>query len=77
MSRTILRRISWPVVLAGLTAPFIANCGGGMPGLPGGGGLPGVSGNCPDIARYSRKPVITSRLISLVPSKMRLTRESR
>lgn len=51
MSRTILRRISWPVVLAGLTAPFIANCGGAMPGgLPGGGGLPGA-GNCPDMAK--------------------------
>ena len=52
MTRTILRRISWPVVLAGLTAPFIANCGGAMPGLPGGGGgLPGVGGNCPDMAK--------------------------
>ena len=50
MSRTILRRISWPVVLAGLTAPFLANCGCGMPGLPGGGGLPGM-GNCPDMAK--------------------------
>src|SRR5579862_6082880 len=51
MSRTILRRISWPVVIAGLSAPFIANCGGAMPGgLPGGGGLPGA-GNCPDMAK--------------------------
>jgi len=50
MSRTILRRISWPVVLAGLTAPFIANCGGAMPSMPGGGGLPGA-GNCPDMAK--------------------------
>ncbi len=52
MSRTILRRISWPIVLAGLSAPFIANCGGAMPSMPGGGGgLPGVGGNCPDMAK--------------------------
>jgi hypothetical protein len=51
MSRTILRRISWPLVLAGLSAPFIANCGGGLPGVPGGGGLPGAGGNCPDMAK--------------------------
>jgi hypothetical protein len=38
------------VVLAGLTAPFIANCGGAMPSMPGGGGLPGA-GNCPDMAK--------------------------
>jgi hypothetical protein len=54
MSRTILRRISWPVVVAGLSAPFIANCGGAMPSMPGGGGapgLPGLTGNCPDMAK--------------------------
>jgi hypothetical protein len=51
MTGKIWQRISWPIVLAGLSAPFIANCGGGMPGMPGGGGLPGVGGNCPDMAK--------------------------
>jgi len=40
---------------AGLSAPFIANCGGGMPGMPGGSSLPGApggaAGNCPDMAK--------------------------
>ncbi|HLK40824.1 MAG TPA: hypothetical protein VKU41_28920 [Polyangiaceae bacterium] len=52
MTRKFWRRISWPVVFAGLSAPFIANCGGGMPG---GGGLPGIpsgGGACPvDMAK--------------------------
>jgi hypothetical protein len=39
-----------------LTAPFIANCGGAMPAMPGGGpggGSPlgGMAGNCPDMAK--------------------------
>jgi hypothetical protein len=55
MTRNIWRHVSWPVVFAGLTAPFVANCGGSMPGMPGGGGgLPGVgnpAGNCPDMAK--------------------------
>ena len=50
MSRTILRRISWPIVLAGLSAPFIANCGAMPANMPGGGALPGA-GNCPDMAK--------------------------
>ena len=39
--------------------------------------MAGSSGNRPCIARFSRNPVMMSRLISLVPSKMRLMRESR
>ncbi|HEX3769360.1 MAG TPA: hypothetical protein VHV30_00780, partial [Polyangiaceae bacterium] len=53
MIRKFWRGITAPIVFAGLTAPFIANCGGGMPGmsgLPGGGGLPGA-GNCPDVTK--------------------------
>ncbi len=53
MTRKFWRRISWPVVFAGLTAPFAVNCGGSMPGggLPGGSSLPGVGGNCPDTSK--------------------------
>lgn len=47
MSRKNMRTISWPVVLAGLSAPFMVNCGAGMPGMP---SIPGV-GNCPDMAK--------------------------
>ena len=36
-----------------------------------------MSGNWPAIARLMRNPVMMRRLISLVPSKMRLMRESR
>jgi hypothetical protein len=51
MIRKFLRRVTGPIVFAGLSAPFIANCGGAMPSLPGGGGgLPGA-GNCPDMAK--------------------------
>ena len=35
------------------------------------------SGNWPAIARFISQPVMIRRLISLVPSKMRLMRESR
>ena len=35
------------------------------------------SGNCPAMARFISHPVMIRRLISLVPSKMRLMRESR
>ncbi len=51
MIRKFWRRVTGPIVFAGLSAPFIANCGGAMPSLPGGGGgLPGA-GNCPDMAK--------------------------
>ena len=52
MIRKFWRRVSWPIVFAGLTAPFIANCGS-LPKVPGGGGMPGVpgGGNCPDMAK--------------------------
>jgi hypothetical protein len=54
MIRKFWRRVSWPIVFAGLSAPFIANCGSlpkvpgapSVPGVPGGGG-----GNCPDMAK--------------------------
>ena len=47
MTRKIWRRVSWPIVFAGLAAPFMINCGS-MPKLP--GGLPGV-GACPDMSK--------------------------
>src|ERR1700722_8381257 len=50
MTRKIWRRVSWPIVFAGLAAPFIVNCGS-MPKLP--GGLPNVPGvgACPDMSK--------------------------
>jgi len=48
MIRKFWRQVSWPIVFAGLSAPFIANCGGGLPGVP---GMPSVAGNCPDMAK--------------------------
>jgi hypothetical protein len=60
MTRKFWRQVSWPIVFAGLAAPFMANCGGAMPSVPGapaggpggGGGLLGsVAGNCPDMAK--------------------------
>jgi hypothetical protein len=61
MTRKFWRRVSWPIVFAGLSAPFMANCGGEMPslpsatsgGAPGGGGIPGIpgAGACPDMAK--------------------------
>ena len=39
--------------------------------------MAGSSASCPLMARFSNHPVMMRRLISLVPSKMRLTRESR
>jgi hypothetical protein len=48
MTRKIMRRVSWPIVFAGLAAPFVTNCGG-LPKLPGVPGLPG--GNCPDMTK--------------------------
>jgi len=47
MNRKIWRRVSWPIVFAGLSAPFIVNCGS-MPKLP--GGLPGIP-SCPDMSK--------------------------
>jgi hypothetical protein len=61
MTRKFWRQVSWPIVFAGAVGPFVANCGGAMPsvpgapaGAPGGGGgglLGGVAGNCPDMAK--------------------------
>ena len=52
MTRTFIRGVSWPIVVAGLAAPFAVHCGGSLPG--GGGGLPGIpgvgGGSCPDMA---------------------------
>src|SRR5579871_4976330 len=42
MTRTIMRRVSWPIVFAGLAAPFMVNCGALPAGVPG-------AGNCPDM----------------------------
>ena len=39
--------------------------------------MAGMSGNWPVMARFNRNPVMISRLISFVPSKMRLMRASR
>jgi hypothetical protein len=47
MTRKSWRRVSWPIVFAGLIAPFVVNCGS-MPKLP--GGMPGV-GSCPDMSK--------------------------
>jgi hypothetical protein len=47
MNRKIWRSVSWPVVFAGLSAPFIVNCGS-LPKLP--GGLPGIP-SCPDMSK--------------------------
>ena len=47
MNRKIWRSVSWPIVFAGLSAPFIVNCGA-MPKLP--GGLPGIP-SCPDMSK--------------------------
>jgi hypothetical protein len=51
MIRKFWRQISWPIVFAGVCAPFITNCGAAMPSVPGAGNLPGVGGNCPDMAK--------------------------
>jgi hypothetical protein len=47
MNRNIWRSVSWPIVFAGLSAPFIVNCGA-LPKLP--GGLPGIP-SCPDMSK--------------------------
>ncbi|HZU81524.1 MAG TPA: hypothetical protein VE987_01345 [Polyangiaceae bacterium] len=55
MIRKFWRQVSWPIVFAGLSAPFVAHCGGAMPSLPASSGgapsLPGAAGNCPDMAK--------------------------
>src|ERR1700722_6125515 len=48
MTRKIMRRVSWPIVLVGLAAPLVTNCGG-LPKWPGVPGLPG--GNCPHMTK--------------------------
>ena len=48
MTRNMWRRISWPIVFAGLVAPFMVNCGALPKGVPGVGGL---TGKCPDMAK--------------------------
>jgi len=44
------RVLSWPILLTALGAPLMLNCGGKMPGMP--GGLPSApgAGNCPSMA---------------------------
>src|SRR5580700_1342596 len=46
MNRTIAHRVSYPIVVAALLGPFIANCGAKIPGAA---GLPGGGGACPDV----------------------------
>jgi hypothetical protein len=52
MMHKIWHKVSWPIVFAGLSAPFLTNCGASMPGgVPGAGALPGgAGGGCPDMA---------------------------
>lgn len=52
MIREFLRRVSGPILLAGLSAPFLANCGGALPGAPGGVTMPGAT-SCPDMAKVA------------------------
>jgi hypothetical protein len=47
MIRSVFQRVSFPIVVAGLMGPFIANCGAKLPGAA---GLPGGGGACPDMA---------------------------
>jgi len=47
MTRTVLRRVSWPVVFGALAAPFLINCGA-LPKVP---GVPGLPGSCPDMSK--------------------------
>src|SRR5580704_13689525 len=47
MIRSVFQRVSFPIVVAGLMGPFIANCGAKLPGAA---GLPGGAGACPDMA---------------------------
>jgi len=59
MTRKLWRRVSWPIVFAGLSAPLIANCGAQMPAAPQVAGAPAVPGapnagaaaGCPDMAK--------------------------
>src|SRR5579859_4924484 len=54
MSRKLWLRVSWPIVFAGLSAPFMMNCGAKTPTpeMPGAGALPGAAGGgCPDMAK--------------------------
>jgi len=47
------RIVSWPIMLAALSSPFMLDCGGQLPGggaLPGVPNVPGVPGKCPDMA---------------------------
>src|SRR5260370_35808461 len=59
MTRKLWRRVSWPIVFAGLSAPLIAHGGAQMPGAPQVAGAPAVPGarnagaaaGCPDMAK--------------------------
>jgi hypothetical protein len=51
MIRKFWRRVSWPIVFAGLMAPLAVHCGGSMPGASGLPGVPGVAGKCPDMSK--------------------------
>ncbi|MDP9035218.1 MAG: hypothetical protein M3O50_10445 [Myxococcota bacterium] len=56
ITRKFWRNVSWPILFAGVGAPFVANCGGGMPGVPSmptSGVMPAVpsAGSCPDMGK--------------------------
>ena len=45
------KKAGWPMLVVCLAAPVIANCGGGLGGIPGAGNLPGVGGGaCPNMS---------------------------
>jgi hypothetical protein len=52
MTRKLWRRVSWPIVFAGLITPFTTNCGAKAPGAPSAPTLPAhPAGHCPDMAK--------------------------
>ena len=48
MTRKILRHLSWPVLVAGLSSPLLMNCDKMPKGIPGADKLPGKA-NCPEM----------------------------
>ena len=52
MTRKVWRQVAWPIVFAGLAGPFVTNCGGALPSVPGAGALGDLGpGKCPDMAK--------------------------
>lgn len=46
MRSNLWRNVSWPILVAGLAAPMLLDCGA-LPKVP---GMPGLPGGCPDLA---------------------------